>query len=69
LRPGDRLVEPPGEQENNAMVSILWAILVVVLILWLVGLLAGVAGSAIHLLLIVALAVLIYNLLTGRRAV
>lgn len=51
------------------MVSILWAILVVVLILWLVGLLAGVAGSAIHLLLIVALAVLIYNLLTGRRAV
>ena len=51
------------------MVAILWAILVVVLIVWLIGLLADVAGNLVHLLLIVALAILIYNLLTGRRAV
>ena len=50
------------------MVGILWAVLVVVLVVWLVGLLADVAGNLIHLLLIVALAILIYNLLTGRRA-
>ena len=49
------------------MVGILWAILVVLLIVWLIGLLADFAGSLIHLLLIVVLAILIYNLLTGRR--
>ena len=45
------------------MAGILWAILVV----WLIGLLADVAGNAVHLLLLIALAVLIYNLVTGRR--
>jgi hypothetical protein len=49
------------------VVGILWLIVVVILILWLIGLLANVAGGFIHLLLIVALAVLIYNLIVGRR--
>jgi hypothetical protein len=51
------------------MVGILWFILAVVLAIWLVGLLANFAGNIIHVLLIVALAILIYNLLTGRRTV
>ena len=51
------------------MVGILWALLVVVLVLWLLGLLFRVAGNAVHLLLVVALALLIYNLLVGRRGV
>lgn len=51
------------------MVAILWAILAVVLAIWLIGLLVGAAGSLIHLLLIVAAAILLYNLLTGRRSV
>lgn len=51
------------------MVVILWAILAVVLVVWLIGLLADIAGNAVHILLIVALAILIYNLVTGRRAV
>jgi hypothetical protein len=50
------------------MVAILWAILAVVLAVWLISLLVGVAGNLIHLLLIVALAILIYNLVTSRRA-
>jgi hypothetical protein len=41
----------------------------VVLILWLLGFIVGVGGSLIHLLLVVALLLIIYNLLTGRRAV
>jgi hypothetical protein len=49
------------------MVGVLWAILAVILAIWLVGLLVGAAGNLIHLLLIVALAILIFNLLTGRR--
>ena len=51
------------------MVGILWAALVIVLVIWLIGLLVDVAGGLIHLLLIVALAILIYNLVTGRRAI
>jgi predicted membrane metal-binding protein len=49
-------------------VGILWIILVIVVVVWLGGLLLDVAGNLIHLLLIVALAILIYNLVTGRRA-
>jgi predicted membrane metal-binding protein len=51
------------------MVAILWTILVVALVVWLIGLLADIAGNLIHLLLIVALAILIYNLIASRRAV
>ena len=51
------------------MASILWTVLVIVLILWLLGFLTSTAGGLIHLLLVVALIILIYNLLTGRSAV
>ena len=47
----------------------LWTILVILLVLWLIGLLAHVGGSFIHLLLVVAAIVLIINLVTGRRTV
>jgi hypothetical protein len=45
----------------------LWTILVVLMILWLLGFSLHVGGALIHLLLVVALAVLVINLLTGRR--
>jgi hypothetical protein len=48
----------------------LWTILAVLLVLWLLGMLTTVtAGGFIHLLLVVALIVLIYNLLSGRQTV
>jgi hypothetical protein len=47
----------------------LWTIFVIILILWLLGFSLHIAGSLIHLLLVVALAVLIINLVTGRRSV
>jgi fatty acid desaturase len=56
-------------KENRVMASVLWAVLVVVLALWLLGLLAGTAGSLILLLLVVAVVVLLVNLLTGRTTV
>lgn len=49
--------------------GILWIILAIVLVVWLGGLLLDVAGNLIHFLLLVALAILVYNLITGRRAV
>jgi hypothetical protein len=46
----------------------LWALLVVLLVLWLLGwLVIPVGGALIHLLLVIALIVLIYQLVTGRR--
>jgi hypothetical protein len=45
----------------------LWTILAVLLILWLLGLIGGIGGNLIHLLLDIALVVLIFQLITGRR--
>jgi hypothetical protein len=45
----------------------LWAIFVILLVLWLLGFSLHIAGSLIHLLLVIALVILIVNLFTGRR--
>jgi len=45
----------------------LWTIFVILLILWLLGFSFHLAGSLIHLLLVIAVVVLLINLLTGRR--
>ncbi len=45
----------------------LWTIFVVLLILWLLGFSLHFGGALIHIVLLVALAVLIINLLGGRR--
>jgi len=47
----------------------LWTIFAILLIMWLLGFGFHIAGSLIHLLLVVALIVLVINLVTGRRAV
>jgi hypothetical protein len=47
----------------------LWTLMAVLLILWLLGFTLSVGGGLIHLLLVVALVVLVYNLVTGRRGV
>jgi hypothetical protein len=45
----------------------LWTIMVVLLILWLLGFSFHIAGSLIHILLVIAVVVLIINLVSGRR--
>ena len=45
----------------------LWTIFAVLLIMWLLGFTLSIGGSLIHLLLVVALVVLVFNLLSGRR--
>jgi len=46
----------------------LWTIFVILGILWLLGFSLHVGGGLIHLLLVVALVVLIFNLLSGRQS-
>lgn len=46
----------------------LWTIAVILVILWLLGAFAfHVAGGLIHLLLVIAVIVVIYQLVSGRR--
>lgn len=45
----------------------LWTLLVVLLILWLLGFSFHIAGSFIHILLVIALVVLVFNLISSRR--
>jgi Family of unknown function (DUF5670) len=46
----------------------LWTIFVILLILWLLGFSLHIAGGLIHILLVIAVVVLIFNLISGRRA-
>jgi hypothetical protein len=46
----------------------LWTIAVILFVLWLLGFgIFHVAGGIIHLLLVLAIIVVIYRLITGRR--
>ncbi len=45
----------------------LWTILIILLVLWALGFFIGIAGNLIHLLLVIALIVLVYQLITGRK--
>jgi K+-transporting ATPase A subunit len=47
----------------------LWTIIGVLVVLWLIGLLANIGGGLIHLLLVVAVIVFVWDLLVGRRRV
>ena len=47
----------------------LWAVIAVLVVLWLIGFVGQIGGSFIHILLVVAAIVLIYNLVTGRRTI
>ena len=46
----------------------LWTIFVVVLVLWLLGFSFHISGGFIHLLLVLAVIILIFNLISGRRS-
>ncbi|SFS90509.1 hypothetical protein SAMN05421668_11652 [Halolactibacillus miurensis] len=45
----------------------LWTIIGILLLIWLVGFVLDVAGGLVHILLVVALIVFIYNMITGRK--
>lgn len=46
----------------------LWTLAVILFVLWILGFSFHIGGSLIHLLIVIALIVFIYNLVTGRRS-
>ena len=53
---------PAGE------ILMLWTVFAILLLLWLLGWGFHVAGSLIHLILVIAVVVLLVEVITGRRA-
>lgn len=53
------------------MKSILWLVAVICIIAWLLGLLGIIpglsSGSLIHVLLVIAIIVILYNVISGRK--
>jgi Family of unknown function (DUF5670) len=50
------------------MAGLLWAIIVVLFVLWLLGFALHFGGGLIHLVLLIVVVLVIYNLVTGRGA-
>ena len=65
---GGKSLPGPNAQEEEP--DMLWTIVVVLVILWLLGFFAfHVGGGLIHALLVIAVIVVLYRLITGRRVV
>lgn len=50
------------------MLNIIWTVVVVLVVLWALGFAINIGGGLIHLLLVLALIGIAYNLLVGRRS-
>lgn len=54
----------PGRANIDAM---LWTIAIILVVLWALGFFTHVAGGLIHLLLVIAVVLIIFNVIRGRR--
>ena len=62
------VIQAPRATEKEELM--LWTIFVILMVLWLLGLVTSFTlGGFIHILLVIALASLLIQLMTGRRAV
>src|SRR2546430_8881397 len=59
----------PQPRRNSFVVSLIWTIVVVLFVLWLVFFALKIGGALIWLLLVLAGAGLVFNLLVGRRTI
>jgi len=54
-------------KQRKAGDGMFWAIAIVLLVLWLAGLLASIGGPLVHILLVIALVLIIYRLVKGKK--
>jgi hypothetical protein len=50
------------------MAGLVWGIIVILFVLWLLGFIVHIGGSLIHLLLVIAVVLLVFNIISGRGA-
>jgi len=64
---GRTLTQYKKQKGASIMGSILYAIAVILFAIWLIGLVAHVSFAAIHLLIVIAVVLVVWNLVTGNR--
>jgi multisubunit Na+/H+ antiporter MnhF subunit len=64
-----RLQREPQPLTRQEAIDMLWTLVVILVVLWALGLAFKVASGLIHLLLVVALVVVVFRLISGRRVV
>jgi 4-hydroxybenzoate polyprenyltransferase len=57
-----------GNGKRKGDLIMLWTIVVVLFALWLLGFSMSVGGGLIHALLVIALIIVVFNLISGRRS-
>ena len=62
MREDDLALLGLNREKNN----MLWTIFVILVVLWLLGFSLHIGGGLIHILIVIAIIVLIYNLVSGR---
>ena len=64
----DRILSITSSVNEGAttVAGILWTIAVILIVLWLLGFALHIAGGLIHILLIIAIIVIVYNFVTSR---
>jgi Family of unknown function (DUF5670) len=61
---------PPGRRQTDWEAGMLWTIFVILLVLWLLGMVSSYTfGGFIHILLVIALAIVLIRVIQGRRPV
>jgi hypothetical protein len=61
------LAAVPGTEKEGAM---LWTIAVILLVLWTLGMVSSyTAGGLVHLLLVIAVIVVVFQFIGGRRSI
>lgn len=50
------------------MAGLIWGVIVVLFVLWVIGFAIHIGGGLIHILLVIALVLLVFNIVTGRGA-
>ena len=59
---------PLKEFQIYTLANILWTLIVLMVIFWVLGFALHIGGGLIHLILVIAVILLVFNLLSGRGA-
>jgi len=54
--------------EGTFVIGLIWGLIVLLFIFWILGFALHIGGGLIHLLLVIAVILIVFNLLTGRGA-
>ena len=53
---------------EEVVIGLIWGLIVLLFVFWILGFALHIGGGLIHLLLVIALVLLVFNILTGRGA-